>query len=73
MPKYDNEGVFSVIMVVNLRDGNTAAGTVQVDPVRLNDDTYQDDLYDRVADMFGGLVKAREECADKTGEADAQG
>lgn len=56
-------GDMSITMVTELRDGTTQATTVRVDTTRLNSpdvdarDAYQDELYDRVADKFAGLVK----------------
>lgn len=57
------EGVFSVTMVTELRDGTSQAVTIKVDSARLNVDAYNDDLYDRVADGFGRLVRLWESTA----------
>lgn len=62
------EGVFSVTMVTELRDGTSQAVTIKVDSARLDIDTYNDDLYDRVADGFGRLVRLREESTPSGGE-----
>lgn len=62
------EGVFSVTMVTELRDGTSQAVTIKVDSARLNIDTYNDDLYDRVADGFGRLVRLWEESTPPGGE-----
>lgn len=61
------EGVFSVTMVTELRDGSSQAVTIKVDSARLNIDTYNDDLYDRVADGFGRLVRLWEESTPPEG------
>jgi hypothetical protein len=60
-------GDMSITMVTELRDGTTQATTVRVDTTKLNSvdvdsrDTYQDELYDRVADEFARLIKLWED------------
>ena len=65
-------GLFSIIMLAELRDGSSIAHTVKVDANRLHDPAYQDDVFDRAADVFGRIIQAWEESAKKRGEAVAQ-